>query len=117
MAWDIFRRLLWLGDTMPYWGDSQMADRMEYRRDTPLQNDIQGAALAQTVIFGIFGITVNDDFTISISPKLPAESGGMKLENINLAGKTFAIHAQKDAFTVHCSEESRSMNYSGVITI
>ena len=117
MAWDIFRRLLWLGDTMPYWGDSQMADRMEYRRDTPLQNDIQGAALAQTVIFGIFGITVNDNFTVSVAPVLPPESKGMKLENITLAGKTFAIHAAETGFTVCYNKQSLTAEYGSTITI
>ena len=117
LAWDIFRRLLWLGDTLPYWGDSQMADRMEYRRDTPLQNDIQGAALAQTIIFGIFGITVNDDFTVSISPILPDESRGMKLENITLAGKTFSVVAGKDKFSVQHANQTQTAPAGCKITI
>ena len=102
LAWDIFKRLLWLGEKLPYWGDSHTADRMEYRRDTPLQNDIQGAALAQTIIFGMFGITVNEDWTIVISPSLPENDGWMRLDNIRLAGKAFSVKVDKNGFSVAC---------------
>ena len=102
MAWDIFRRLLWLADKLPYWGDSHTADRMEYRRDTPLQCDIQGAALAQTVIFGMFGISVDEKLSVSISPSLPEEVGNMELKNVNLAGKSFSVRAENGFFTVEC---------------
>ena len=102
LAWNIFKRLLWLGEKLPYWGDSHTADRMEYRRDTPLQNDIQGAALAQTIIFGIFGITVNENFSIVISPSLPENDGWMRLENIRLTGKVFSVEVDKNGFSVAC---------------
>ena len=75
---------------------------MEYRRDTPLQNDIQGAALAQTIIFGMFGITVNEDWTIVISPSLPENDGWMRLDNIRLAGKAFSVKVDKNGFSVAC---------------
>lgn len=100
LAWDIFRRLLWLGEKLPYWGDSHTADRMEYRRDTPLQNDIQGTTLAQTVIFGIFGIDVREDFSIAVSPSLPENKGWMRLENIRLAGKVFSVSVDRTGFSV-----------------
>jgi hypothetical protein len=75
---------------------------MEYRRDTPLQCDIQGAALAQTVIFGMLGISVDEKFSVSISPSLPEEIGNMELRNVNLAGKRFAVRAENGFFTVEC---------------
>lgn len=87
----IFKRLWWLGGTLPYWGDSHYADRMDYRRDTPLQNDIQGAALAQTVIFGLFGIEPRADGTFGVNPHLPEGVGYMNLRNIKIAGRTFDI--------------------------
>ncbi|MBE6389786.1 MAG: hypothetical protein E7043_06395 [Lentisphaerae bacterium] len=98
----IMQRLLWLGPHMPYWGDSQRADVMEYRRDTPLQSDIQGAALSQTIIFGLFGITVNDDFSIEVKPHLFPETGEMTLKNIRLAGMSFDIYHSASGTTVSC---------------
>lgn len=102
LAWSIFRRLLWLADTLPYWGDSQTADRMEYRRDTPLQNDIQGSALAQTIIFSLFGIDIASDGTISVKPHLPPEARTMSLHNLRLAGKVFSIQVTAQGCNVTC---------------
>lgn len=87
----IFKRLWWLGGALPYWGDSHYADRMDYRRDTPLQNDIQGASLAQTVVFGLFGIEPCLDGAIEVTPHLPEGVGYMCLRNVKLAGRTFDV--------------------------
>ena len=87
----IFKRLWWLGGTLPYWGDSHYADRMDYRRDTPLQNDIQGAALAQTVIFGLFGIEPKADGSVDVKPHLPEGVDYMNLRNVRMAGRTFDV--------------------------
>ena len=102
LAWDIFRRLLWLADKLPYWGDSHTADRMEYRRDTPLQNDIQGAALAQTIIFGLFGIDVDEKFTVTVAPHLPADARRIALDGLRIAGKTISVRVKEGFFTVVC---------------
>ena len=91
----IFRRLWWLGGMLPYWGDSHYADRMDYRRDTPLQNDIQGAALAQTVIFGLFGIEPHADGSISVRPHLPEGVDSMCLQKVKLAGRTFDVRVTR----------------------
>ena len=91
----IFRRLWWLGGMLPYWGDSHYADRMDYRRDTPLQNDIQGAALAQTIIFGLFGIEPHADGSISVRPHLPEGVGSMCLQKVKLAGRTFDVRVTR----------------------
>ena len=36
------KRILWWGERMPYWGDSIVADKIDYRKDTPLQCTIDG---------------------------------------------------------------------------
>ena len=89
----VFRRLWWLGESLPFWGDSHYADRKDYRRDTPLQNDIQGAALAQTVIFSLFGIDPQEDGSVRITPRLPAGVKYMALKNVRLAGRVFDVSA------------------------
>ena len=87
----IFKRLWWLGGALPYWGDSHYADRMDYRRDTPLQNDIQGAALAQTIIFGLFGIEPRIDGSVEVNPHLPEGVNHMNLRGVKLAGRNFDV--------------------------
>jgi hypothetical protein len=49
---NLIRRILWWGQRMPYWGDSLVASRPDYRRDTPLQCTIDGLAVAQCLLFG-----------------------------------------------------------------
>ena len=113
----IMERLLWLGESMPYWGDSQRADIREYRRDTPLQSDIQGAALAQTMIFGLFGIKVRDDFSIEIKPHLPSGVPRMNLKNIRLSGKIFDVECQKKGFAVRCGSSLFKGEYQSAIIL
>jgi hypothetical protein len=96
----LLKRLLWLGDGLPYLGDSHRADVMDYRHDTPLQNYIQGAAIAQTMIFGLFGITVLPDRSVSICPNLPDDMDWMTLKHVRLLGLDFSISCKANKGTV-----------------
>ena len=113
----IMERLLWLGGDMPYWGDSQRADIREYRRDTPLQSDIQGAALSQTMIFGLFGIKVQDDFSVEIKPHLPAGVTRMNLKNIRLAGLCFQIECTTSGFRVTCNGKTWCRDFNEAVVL
>jgi hypothetical protein len=73
---------------------------MAYRHDTPLQNDIQGAAIAQTMIFGLFGITVLPDRSVSICPNLPDDMDWMTLKHVRLLGLDFSISCKANKGTV-----------------
>src|SRR3989454_185972 len=55
-AENILERTLWWAERLPYWGDSLVANQIDYRKDTPLQCALDAAAGAQCVIFGICGI-------------------------------------------------------------
>jgi hypothetical protein len=96
----LLTRLLWLADSLPYWGDSQRADIRDYRRDTPLQCDIEGAAIAQTMIFGLFGLTARADGAVVIEPHLPKSLRRMELRNVHWAGRRFSVHCTTDGGTV-----------------
>ncbi|MBQ6474128.1 MAG: hypothetical protein IJJ33_19220 [Victivallales bacterium] len=105
-AANILQRLLWMGDALPYWGDSQRADVKDYRRISHLQCDIEGAVPAQAIIFGMFGIDVRPDFSITISPHLFPDTRKMALRNIRLAGRTFDILCTPSGFSVkHTGKE------------
>lgn len=93
---EILMRLRWLGTSLPYWGDSQYADRADYRRDTPLQCDVEGACLAQTIIFGLFGVTIDDDLKVSFDPHLPKGVVHMRISNLRLAGKAYEVDCSSD---------------------
>ena len=96
----ILRRLAWLGECFPYWGDSQYADRKDYRHDTPLQLNIEGGGLAQTIIFGLFGIDVADDISVVVAPHLPKGTDHIALTGVRLAGLTFDVRCTRAEGTV-----------------
>jgi hypothetical protein len=96
----ILQRLLWWGETMPYWGDSLVANEMDYRKDTPLQCALTGASLAESIIFGMFGIKINPDEEIFINPHPPKFSPTIALKGLRLRGKVFDIQAEGKEFQV-----------------
>lgn len=99
-AADILERILWWGDRMPYWGDSIVANEMDYRRDTPLQCALDGAAGAQAILFGMFGLRVEPDGTVVFRPQPPAFSPRIALRGLILRGRTFDAVVANERCTV-----------------
>jgi hypothetical protein len=97
---DLVRRTLWWGGKLPYWGDSMVADRMEYRKDTPLQCMVDGVAVAQCVIFGVFGIAARFEGGIVIRPYPPTFAPRMTLRAVRLRGATFDVQVGDGQFEV-----------------
>ena len=93
---DLLRRILWWGQHMPYWGDSLEANRVAYRRDTPLQSTIDGATVAQCIIFGMFGIQANADGSVTVNPHRPAYVNEMILTGLRLGGRLLNISVTKE---------------------
>jgi len=91
---------------MPYWGDSIVANQIDYRQDTPLQNTIGAVAGAQMVIFGIFGVSVSPEGEITISPQPPSFAPEMKLTSLRLRGLCLDIGVVNGEFTVTVNEET-----------
>jgi hypothetical protein len=98
-AEELLKRTLWWGERLPYWGDSLVANQIEYRKDTPLQNAFDAASGAECIIFGMFGVNLEMDGTITISPKLPSWSPDASLTGLRLRGSTIDISATEHEFT------------------
>lgn len=105
VADDILRRILWWGERMPYWGDSLVANAIEYRKDTPLQCTIDGVTAAQCIIFGLFGVTVEMNGDIVIDPRPSTLASSMKLCGLKLRGRTLDIAIQGDRYEVGMAGE------------
>jgi hypothetical protein len=103
-AEEILERTLWWGERLPYWGDSMAANQVEYRKDTPLQNDVGAPAGAQCVVFGMFGVDLELDGTITINPKLPTWAPDASLKGLKLRGLNMDIAATEDEFTVRIGD-------------
>ncbi len=97
---DLLQRVLWWGYRLPYWGDSIVADKEDYRRDTPLQCTIDGMAGAQGIIFGLFGVAPQFDGSVSVTPHLPAFVKHLALRGLKLRGKTMDIEVEGKRFCV-----------------
>jgi hypothetical protein len=99
-AEEILKRVLWWGDRLPYWGDSIVADKMDYRHDTPLQCTIDGVDLAQGVIFGMFGVRAEFNGDICINPHPPKLASRIELHKLRLRGRTLDIIVDGDRYEV-----------------
>ncbi len=88
---DILKRILWWGNRTPYWGDSFAANEIAYRRDTPLQSTIDSAAVAQCVIFGMFGVRAEFNGDLRIDPHPPAFAPRLALKGLRIRGHVLDI--------------------------
>jgi hypothetical protein len=99
-AEDLLRRILWWGDRMPYWGDSLVANAIDYRKDTPLQCTIDGVAVAQCLVFGTFGVEPRFDGTIRVRPQPGTLARRSALRGLRLRGKTLDVVVRDGEFAV-----------------
>jgi hypothetical protein len=97
---DILRRIVWWGKRLPYWGDSIVADRIDYRRDTPLQCTLDGSTVAQCLIFGLFGIAPQWDGGVVVAPARSSLAARMELTNVRLRGERFDVSIADGQFEV-----------------
>jgi hypothetical protein len=99
-AEDIFERILWWGERLPYWADSLVANTMDYRHDTPLQSALQAVSGAQAIIFGMFGIQAAPDGRIHINPAPPSFSPEIALKGVKIRGISFDIQVSGKSYEV-----------------
>lgn len=97
---NLLQRILWWGERVPYWGDSFVANFIGYREDTPLQSDFSSLAGAQSVIFGMFGVSVNFAGDITINPHVPSFSPAIALQGLKLRGYNIDITADQRGYMV-----------------
>jgi len=100
VAEEVLERILWWGERLPYWGDSQVANNMDYRKDTPLQCSIGAVAGAQCVIFGVFGVAVNPSGDIVVNPQPPAFSPDIRLTGLRIRGCSMDIRANRKTYEI-----------------
>jgi len=85
---------------MPFWGDSLVANQMEYRKDTPLQCAVDASAGVQCILFGMFGLGVDPKGNVSVNPAPPSFSPKIELQGVRLRGLDFDVRADSTGFEV-----------------
>ncbi|MEI7829154.1 MAG: hypothetical protein WCI31_05270 [Prolixibacteraceae bacterium] len=96
----IMGRILWWGQRLPYFGDSQVANEVDYRQDTPLQADIGTISLAESILFGMLGINAGFDGFITISPANTKLAKELEVKGLKIRGKTIDISVKGDKYEV-----------------
>lgn len=99
-AADVLRRTLWWAERMPFWGDSLVANQIEYRKDTPLQCAVDASAGVQCILYGMFGIRVDPAGQVTVNPTPPPYSPAIALRGVRLRGLTFDARADRAGFEV-----------------
>ncbi|HBG25648.1 MAG: hypothetical protein A2Y10_16040 [Planctomycetes bacterium GWF2_41_51] len=117
LAEDILERILWWGHKTPYWGDSFVANCVDYRRDTPLQNTLGALAGAQCIIFGMFGVKPEINGDIVINPLPPAFSLKIELINLRIGGQSIDVKVLKDKYSVYVDKKVISSKIGSPIVI
>lgn len=117
LATDIFRRIYWWGQRVPYMGDSFAANMILNREITPLQGDIGSVGVAQMIALAVFGIHADFDGTVSVSPVKDRPTKYMKLEHVRLCGKIFSVEVEGDRFTVRTSDQILPATVGDTITL
>ena len=107
---EIFRRILWWGTRLPYFSDSEPANEIDYRQDTPLQSNISTGCLAQCILFGILGIDVAFDGTITINPADTELANELEVKGLKIRGKTINISVIGDKYEVVSGGKSYTEN-------
>lgn len=98
-AGDLLRRILWWSQVLPYYPQAIHADRIEYRKNgrANLQN---GAMVAEALIFGVLGLNVTTDGTVSIRPYLPPDTKSLEFKNVRIHDLKFDVSITPDGFKV-----------------
>jgi hypothetical protein len=105
IAEDILQRILWWGERLPYWGDSLVANAIDYRKDTPLQNAIGAVSGAQMIIFGMFGVSADFEGNITVNPS-PPSSSAIALTELKLRGQTIDISVEGNRYQVKTAKST-----------
>jgi glycogen debranching enzyme len=105
-AENILERTLWWPERLPYWGDSMVANQIDYRKDTPLQCAMDAAAGAQCVIFGICGIRAETSGEITVNPHPPKFSPNISLNGVSIRGTRFDLTANRNDYEVGVGQKT-----------
>jgi hypothetical protein len=112
----IMRRILWWGTRLPYFGDSEVATEIDYRQDTPLQCDIGSIAVSESILFGMFGINVDFDGSISINPVKTSLAKRLQIKGLKIRGKTLDVSVEGGKYEVRTGNKTFTNNL-GTATI
>ena len=101
VADDILHRILWWGRRLPYFGESQLANEINYGEDAPLQADLGSATAAQSILFGMMGISVDFNGNISINPVKTGLANKLEIKGLKIRDKALDVSVDRGIYEVN----------------
>ncbi|WP_165553021.1 MGH1-like glycoside hydrolase domain-containing protein [Kribbella speibonae] len=104
-AWDVLRRLFWMGEHYPYFPQDHYSDKPGAPATGRRINIIAGLTGAEAVLTGLLGIHPHPDGSLTITPT-PLASGNLTLTNLTYRGHAIemALRSGRTTITVNGHE-------------
>lgn len=112
LAWDVLRRLFWMGEHYPYFPQDHYSDRPGAPASGRRINIIAGLTGAEAVLHGLLGIRPQPDGSLVIHPQ-PGAPGAVHLTNYSYRGRAIEITTEPRGTTI--SVDGREMPAGQVI--
>lgn len=114
LAWDVLRRLFWMGEHYPYFPQDHYSDKPGAPASGRRINIIAGLTGAEAVLTGLAGIHPNPDGSLHITPN-PVAAGNITLSGLGYRGHTIDISIRPDGFEVSVDGETQSPDPDGTV--
>lgn len=114
LAWDVLRRLFWMGDHYPYFPQDHYSDKPGAPPSGRRINIVAGLTGAEAVLTGLAGIQPNPDGSLHIRPQ-PVAAGNVTLTGLGHRGHTIDLMITADGFDVEVDGRRVSPEPDGTV--
>ncbi|MBJ6367466.1 GH36-type glycosyl hydrolase domain-containing protein [Snuella sedimenti] len=113
-AWEIMKRIALLPDHFPFMPQSPRADEPFEIKTGGIMQISSGAAL-EAIWYGIFGIALHEDGSISVNPNYNKEIGESELRGFRYRGHLYDVILKPESYEVYKNNKFIIRNRYGVI--
>ncbi|MFD3401932.1 hypothetical protein ACFWUU_14680 [Kribbella sp. NPDC058693] len=116
LAWDVLRRLFWMGEHYPYFPQDHYSDKPGAPASGRRINIIAGLTGAEAILTGLAGIHPNPDGSLHIRPQ-PVAAGNLTLRGLSYSRHTIDILISPDGFEVFVDGQAQVPEPDGTVVV